>query len=75
MPQHQERTLRVAMWDGKAWQEPAAKLEPFYPYRLFPNFENPIVSFDGKGNLTMVFRTGRGATLSVSARRRGRRCP
>ena len=56
VPLHQERTLRVAMWDGAKWQEPKKKLEPFYAYRLFPNFENPQIAFDGKGVLTMIFR-------------------
>jgi len=55
-PLHQERSLRVAMWDGKAWQEPKSKIDPFYPYRLHPNFENPQIIFDGRGTLNMVFR-------------------
>ena len=56
VPLHQERSVRVAMWDGQQWQEPKAKIAEFYVYRLFPNFENPQIIFDGKGTLTMVFR-------------------
>ncbi len=55
-PLHQERSIRVAMWDGKSWQEPKSKIAPFYPYRLHPNFENPQIIFDGRGTLNMVFR-------------------
>jgi hypothetical protein len=55
-PLHQERILRVAMWDGAKWQEPKKKLEPFYVYRLYPNFENPQIAFDGKGMLNVLFR-------------------
>ncbi len=55
-PIHQERTIRLAMWDGKQWVEPKHKLEPFYPYRLFPNFESPRIIFDAAGALNMVFR-------------------
>lgn len=55
-PLHQERSIRVAMWDGKAWREPKRKIEPFYVYRLHPNFENPQIIFDGRGALNMVFR-------------------
>jgi len=56
VPLHQERSLRVAMWDGSGWLEPKEALDPFYVYRLFPNFENPQIAFDGRGMLTMVFR-------------------
>ena len=55
-PLHQERLIRVAMWDGKAWQQPDSAIEPFYVYQLFPNFENPQIIFDGQGTLNMVFR-------------------
>jgi hypothetical protein len=56
VPLHQERSLRLAMWDGRQWLEPKAKVEPFYVYRLYPNFENPQIAFDGRGMLAMVFR-------------------
>ncbi|MEZ5399881.1 MAG: DUF3604 domain-containing protein [Bryobacteraceae bacterium] len=55
-PLHQERTIRLARWDGRQWLEPKAQLAPFYVYQLFPNFENPRIAFDSKGTLTMVFR-------------------
>ena len=56
VPLHQERSMRVAMWDGSKWQEPKKKLDPFYPYQLYPNFENPQLAFDGQGMLNVVFR-------------------
>ncbi|MBI1355830.1 MAG: hypothetical protein GC160_15935 [Acidobacteria bacterium] len=56
IPLHQERTLRVVMWDGGQWLTPKRELEPFYVYQLYPNFENPQIAFDGKGVLNMVFR-------------------
>ncbi len=56
VPLHQERSIRIAMWNGADWVEPKAKLEPFYTYRLHPNFENPQIRFDGQGTLNMVFR-------------------
>ena len=55
-PLHQERTLRIAMWDGAKWQEPKKKLEPYYVYQLYPNFENPQIAFDAKGMLNVLFR-------------------
>ena len=56
VPLHQERTMRVAMWDGSKWQEPKKKLDPFYAYQLYPNFENPQIAFDGRGVLNVIFR-------------------
>ena len=44
------------MLDGGRWVTPKAALEPFYVYRLYPNFENPQIRFDGDGVLNMVFR-------------------
>ncbi|MCB1020598.1 MAG: DUF3604 domain-containing protein [Acidobacteria bacterium] len=55
-PLHQERTLRVAMWDGAKWQEPKKKIDPYYVYRLYPNFENPQIGFDARGVLNVLFR-------------------
>ncbi len=56
VPLHQERSMRVAVWDGSKWREPKKKLDPFYPYQLYPNFENPQIAFDGAGVLNVVFR-------------------
>lgn len=56
VPLHQERSVRVAMWDGKQWMEPKAAIPEFYVYRLFSNMENPHIAFDGQGTLTMVLR-------------------
>ncbi len=56
VPLHQERSLRLAMWDGSKWHEPKQMLQPFYVYRLFPNFETPQIAFDGEGVLNMIFR-------------------
>jgi len=56
VPLHQERSIALAMRDGTEWKRPKAKLQPFYVYQLYPNFENPQIAFDGDGALTMVFR-------------------
>ncbi len=56
VPLHQERSIKIVRWDGGRWVEPKATLEPFYVYRLYPNFENPQIRFDGDGALNMVFR-------------------
>lgn len=56
VPLHQERSIQVVRRSGGAWSEPRAELEPFYVYRLYPNFENPQLAFDGNGTLTMLFR-------------------
>ena len=55
-PLHQERSIRVVKREGGSWVEPKAALEPFYVYRLYPNFENPQLAFDATGTLTMLFR-------------------
>jgi hypothetical protein len=55
-PLHQERSIRVVMWDGARFQELRAELPLFYVYRLFPNFEKPRIAFDGRGGLNLVFR-------------------
>lgn len=49
VPLHHERTLRVAAWDGRGWQQP--KSQP-----AWQNSEHPQLQFDGKGSLAMVFR-------------------
>ena len=56
VPLHQERSIQVVRRNGSAWAAPKAKLEPFYVYRLYPNFENPQLAFDSSGTLTMLFR-------------------
>ena len=56
VPLHQERSIQVVKRSGGSWTAPKAPLEPFYVYRLFPNFENPQLAFDGSGTLTMLFR-------------------
>lgn len=56
VPLHQERSLEVVMWNGGEWVTPKKKLQPFYVYQLYPNFENPQILFDGAGVLNMVFR-------------------
>ena len=56
VPLHQERSIQIVKRTGGHWSEPNAKLEPFYIYRLYPNFENPQLAFDGSGTLTMLFR-------------------
>ena len=56
VPLHQERSIQVVKRSGGSWSEPKSGLEPFYVYRLYPNFENPQLAFDGDGTLTMLFR-------------------
>ena len=56
VPLHQERSIQVVKRTGGHWSEPSAELEPFYVYKLYPNFENPQLAFDGSGTLTMLFR-------------------
>ncbi len=56
VPLHQERSIRIVKRSGGSWSEPVAELEPFYVYRLYPNFENPQLAFDRNGTLTMLFR-------------------
>ena len=51
VPIHQERTVRVAHWDGSQWREPRAQIPTFYRYRLFSNFEKPRIVFDNRGAL------------------------
>jgi hypothetical protein len=49
-PLHQQRTVRVALWDGSAFRETRA------PPPLAPNAEHPQIAFDGRGSLAMIFR-------------------
>jgi uncharacterized protein DUF3604 len=60
-PLHRERSIALAMWDGKQWQTPRETLAEFYPYRLFTNLENPQLIFDGKGTLNLILRHWRRA--------------
>ncbi len=55
-PLHQERSIKIVKRDGASWVEPKTALDPFYTYRLYPNFENPQLAFDSTGTLTMLFR-------------------
>jgi len=55
-PLHQERWIRVAMWDGKAWLEPKQKPSDAFPPAMRRNSEHPQIMFDGSGTLSMVFR-------------------
>ena len=72
-PLHQERSIRVVMWDGARFQELRAELPIFYVYRLFPNFEKPRLAFDGRGGLNLSSATGRGRCRAASARSRSGR--
>jgi hypothetical protein len=56
VPLHQERVIRVAVWDGSRWLEPVDRLRDFSVYRLFPNLCKPRIVFDGNGSLLLVFR-------------------
>ena len=56
IPLHQERSIAVVRRSAGSWVAPRVALEPFYVYRLYPNFENPQLAFDANGTLTMLFR-------------------
>ena len=56
VPLHQERSIQIVKRSGSSWSEPVSELQPFYVYRLYPNFENPQLAFDRDGTLTMLFR-------------------
>ena len=56
VPLHQERSIQVVKRSGSSWSEPKSGLEPFYVYRLYPNFENPQLAFESDGSLVMLFR-------------------
>ncbi len=56
VPLHQERAVRVAMSDGRAWHEPLRKPTELFPEAMRQNAEHPQIVFDGKGALAMVFR-------------------
>ena len=52
VPLHHERTVRLAMWDGKNWLTPGATL----PSWINGNSEHPQIAFDPSGTLYMTFR-------------------
>ena len=52
-PLHRERSIRLAMWDGAAWQTPRRAA---FPAWMRHNAEHPQIAFDGAGTLTMLFR-------------------
>ncbi|HLJ14724.1 MAG TPA: hypothetical protein VKV15_09530 [Bryobacteraceae bacterium] len=54
-PIHQQRWLRVAMFDGARWKEASAPRAVF-PADMRENSEHPQIAFDGGGALTMIFR-------------------
>lgn len=49
---HQDRWIRVAMWDGKNWLTSG----PVLPSWMRRNSEHPQIAFDGGGTLYMTFR-------------------
>lgn len=56
VPLHQQRSIRVAMWDGWQWMEPKQKPSEVFPQAMRQNAEHPQIVLDGKGALNMVFR-------------------
>ncbi len=55
-PLHQQRGLRVAMWDGGQWIQPQQRPEHTFPSSMRANAEHPQILFDGRGSMWMVFR-------------------
>ncbi len=54
-PIHQQRALRLAMWDGTRWMEPSAGPLDAFPAAMRQNSEHAQILFDG-GALTVLFR-------------------
>ncbi len=54
-PLHQQRALRLAMWDGARWMEPVSGPLESFPEAMRQNSEHPQIRFSG-GALTMLFR-------------------
>ncbi|MBI3473874.1 MAG: hypothetical protein HY013_21165, partial [Candidatus Solibacter usitatus] len=55
-PLHQERSVRVALWDGSRWIEPRQAPSAALPPAMRQNAEHPRIQFDGHGAMQMVFR-------------------
>jgi hypothetical protein len=55
-PLHQQRSVRLAAWDGTAWLELRRKPSEVFPQKMRQNSEHPQIAFDSSGTLTMVFR-------------------
>src|SRR5204862_66467 len=55
-PLHQQRSVRLATWDGTAWLELRQKPVDVFPQDMRQNSEHPQILFDAGGTLTMVFR-------------------
>ena len=55
-PLHQQRALRVAVWDSGQWREPEPRLSSALPAAMRQNAEHPQMAFDGAGALRMIFR-------------------
>ncbi|MEO7649864.1 MAG: hypothetical protein ABIZ80_05310, partial [Bryobacteraceae bacterium] len=55
-PLHQQRAIRVVMWDGSAWLEPRRRPSEVFPVKMRQNAEHPHLAFDANGAMFMVFR-------------------
>ncbi len=55
-PLHQQRALRVAVWDSGQWREPEPLLSSALPAAMRQNAEHPQLLFDGAGALRMIYR-------------------
>ncbi len=55
-PLHQQRTLRIAIWDGNAWQTTARQPADTLPEVYRSNSEHPQLAFDAGDTLTLLFR-------------------
>lgn len=56
VPIHQQRNLRVAVWEPDGWRELRQKPVEVFPLEMRENSEHPQLAFDGIGTLTLLFR-------------------
>lgn len=56
VPIHQQRNLRLAIWEGDGWRELQQKPAEVFPPDMRYNAEHPQLAFDGTGTPTVLFR-------------------
>lgn len=53
---YQSRTMKVAVWDGVQWNEPAARIEESLPRPLQGYNDLPVLQADATGRMWVFFR-------------------